>query len=294
MGNSRRLTLSDLDRLSRGLYAEPRVKTLALSRSYVDARMPWNPDLPKVFGNVTEKVKDNVKWAYNKAKNDVINYLSRKSLEPYTKALKKVNVHIEKLESESGLEQAYTDGDKLGVNEAIVPETNLYSRLMDKLHKHKDSNRFAKYLYGKLSKGYENLKKTMRHELIHVYQINAGLVNKLVKAAEKYIDENVELPDWVKPYKQVLAFNLAVPPLEGLTEATGHEMGGYTPKETKIAISGDPTTYAEFERTSLDALEGDRPSDLQYKSLRDYGLAAKKYVTNFINLMLSKSHSNYV
>ena len=287
MADSARLALSEFESK---LYAD----SLPLKKSSVAGAIPFvNSDLPKVFGNVAKTVKDNVKWVYNEAKNTVANYLVRKSLKPYTNALKGVDVHIERMNSESGLNQAYTDGTKLGINESIVPQTNLYSRLMEKLHEHKDKNRFAKYLYDKLSKGYENLKETMKHELIHVYQINSGLADKLVKAAENYIDEHVELPEWVKPYKRVIAFKVAVPAIEGLTEAARHEINGYTPSETKVAISNDPTTYAGYTRTAVDALDGDSPAAFQYKSLRDYGRAAKKYMTNFINLTLSKPQPNY-
>lgn len=284
---------SELERLERGLYAEPEVGSLALNRYSASLSLP-DFNLPKVFGEITERAKENVKWAYKEAKGGIIKYLGAEAIKPYLKALKDVNIYIDKRGiSKEGLTAASTNGDEIDLNEAVVPETNLYSRIMEKLYENRDKNFFTRYLYDKLSKGYENMVETIKHELIHVYQINSGLVDKIVKATEKYIDENIELPDWVKPYKKVLAFKVAVPAIEGLTEATRHEIEGYSPQETKAMISGNPTTYAGDEGITIDALGGNRPSDLQRKSLSDYGKSVKNYIKNFMNLKFFKPQASY-
>lgn len=231
---------------------------------------------PEIVGKIEGKPKGTLKRAFRKAKGQVIGYLLDHGLEKYVNALKRdIPLYVRNLRSDdNGIEQAYTNGREIGVNEKVIPGTDLYSRLMDRLESSR--NPFSRYLYKKLSRPAENLSEALAHELHHLYQIESGFDRELYHATREYVRER--LPKHIRPFADHIAMKLTVDMLEGVTEASTLQSEGLSYRGALKKLENDPSTYAALGRRAISSIRG--MPDKLYKGGRE---ALDNFVSSFLS-----------
>ena len=279
-------------------------------RELYDETMEAMP-APTVFGH-DPAANRMVQSAVQSAERIVGDYFRRKGM---GERARPIPLYIKPLEAseEEGVISAYIEGDgsMIGVNEHIVPGTNLFYKFGRYLQN--SNSRFGQYLYNKMmSNPYYNLLKTIVHEKLHQYtQIDLkpdaakdrdeNLIDHLYLATKEALSEMIDtgkLPKYIRPFTGFLADKAIVPMIEGLNcGATDQVMEGLkTNYQIKERAKKDPTTYARFKEMSSDVLIGmgiDAPATFYqaYKYAGSIGQAYKKvknYAANFLNTMFAR------
>jgi hypothetical protein len=240
-----------------------------------------NMDDVNIKGKYIPPESENLlKYAFNGAKTKVARFLMDHGLQRYTSILRRdIPILVEDMSADEGLRYACTNGIRVKVNEEVIPETNAYVRLMDKLGKSR--NPFSKYLYGQLTKPLVRLKETLTHELHHHYQFESGFIDDVFKATTEYVEKR--LPEHVKMFAPYIASRLAVPMFEGMNEgATLESNGCRTAGQIKAAVSNAQTTYDAYTDMAIDAA-GTTPGRFYRKYMEKPFETAREYVANFLN-----------
>ncbi len=265
---------------------------------------------PPVFGS-DPAAKLMVQSAAQSAERVVGDYLGKHGI---IKKGVSIPVYIENLEaSDEGVIGAYIkgDGSKIGVNEHIVPGTNLFYKFGRYLQN--SNSRFGQYLYNKMmSNPYYNLLKTIVHEKLHEYtQIklkpdaakdrDENLIDHLYLATKEALGDMIDmgkLPKYIRPFTGFLANKAIVPMIEGLNDGMTDQVmkGLQTNYQIKERAKKDPSTYARFKERSSDALDASglaSPTHLVQSytlagSLKEAYSAVKKYARNFLETTFAR------
>jgi hypothetical protein len=252
-----------------------------------------------------------VQSAVHSAEQVVGDYLGRNGIRK--KGLP-IPVYVESLEAgDEGVVGAYIkgDGSRIGVNEHIVPGTNLFYKFGRYLQN--SNSRFGQYLYNKMmSNPYYNLLKTIVHEKLHQYtQIDLkpeaakdrdeNLIDHLYLATKEALSEMIDagkLPKYIRPFTGLLANKAIIPMIEGLNDGMTDQVmkGLQTNYQIKERARKDPSTYARFKERSSDALDASglaSPTHLVQSytfadSLKEAYSTVKKYARNFLETTFAR------
>jgi len=201
---------------------------------------------------------------------------------------------IDRMEpTRNGITNGYTDGNRIGINPYIVPESSLFRKYARMLSE--SENPFAKYIYKQIQKPVTHLLKTIVHEKLHVgtqmrerYRSDGSstnFINDVFEATTEYMNER--LPKFLKPLSGYFASRVFVPMVEGLNEGMTYQALGMKDNGTiRAAASKEPTSYAAFTKLATESLDG-MGTNSPGQFYRDYfsrGYAtAKEYVGGFMN-----------
>ncbi|MFH1237445.1 MAG: hypothetical protein V1648_03520 [Candidatus Aenigmatarchaeota archaeon] len=243
-------------------------------------------DEPAVVGNLPANAMDTVRISAKAAETITRSALGKYGLHDETSA----PIVMDRIDPKDGVVGGYTDGNVIGINEYIVPQTNAFYSLTRRLGESR--NPLAKYIYGKLSKPVDNLIRTIVHEKLHIAtqmkERNAAygrtnFLNDLYGATVEYLSE--KLPKAMKPMSKYIAGKIIVPMAEGLNEGMTYEaMGLKNNAAIRRAAGQEPTSYARFAEIATDSLDcmGEPSPGHFYRTYFKEGyVRAKAYVNNF-------------